>query len=460
MAVWSVVRISELEGAKRLDAEYYRPEYLEATNQLIRFGVGPLGNFISDIRYGIYTEPDYLELGTDFIRALNLEEVDVQGDILKVRPDVVPSPKYFLSPGDLLVVRSGANVGNSGVIIDRFSEATFGSYTIRLRFNPSINPYVAYVFLKSKFGRFQTIRFRTGLAQPNINIPNLKLLRITTRFSSSFQDDVESLVKQTHQEIIHSENLYIQAEQMVLQEVGWEELKLSQPKYWTVPLSRAQQVDRLDAEHFQPKYDKLIAHLKRTGKAKQIRDVLAEPIQKGVTPDYDLNGQIVVINSQHLGRHNLNFEDTDRTTEVFWRANKRAQIRQDDVMIYATGAYIGRTNAYLESASSLAGVDILLVRPTKDCHPLYLAVFLNALPGLLQSKKFSSGSGQAHIYPAYVSSYWIYIPSHVFQQKVADFVRQSYSARQKAKALLEKAKRAVEIAIEQGQKNAMAFLNT
>ena len=377
--------------------------------------------------------------------------MDIQGDVLKVRPDVVSSHKYLLSSGDLLVVRSGANVGNSGVIIDRFSGATFGSYTIRLRFKPSINPYVAYAFLKSKFGRFQTIRFRTGLAQPNINIPNLKLLRVTTHFSSSVQDNIESLVKQTHQEIIHSENLYLQAEQIVLQEISWDKLDRSQPKFWTVPLSLAQQVHRLDAEHFQPKYDKLLAHLKRTGKAKQIRDVLAEPIQKGITPDYDPNGPIVVINSQHLGRHNLNFEATDHTTEVFWKTNKRSQVRQDDVMIYATGAYIGRTNAYLESACALAGVDILLVRPTKDCHPLYLAVFLNSLPGLLQSKKFSSGSGQAHIYPGDVSSYWVYIPSDAFQQKISNLVRQSYSARQKANDLLEKAKRAVEIAIEQGQ---------
>ncbi len=27
MAVWSVVKVSELEGAKRLDGEYYQPKY-------------------------------------------------------------------------------------------------------------------------------------------------------------------------------------------------------------------------------------------------------------------------------------------------------------------------------------------------------------------------------------------------------------------------------------------------
>jgi restriction endonuclease S subunit len=447
MAVWSIVKVSELEGAKRLDAEYYRPEYLKVADKLHDRGAAHLGDLLSDIRYGIYTEPDYLKEGTDFIRALNLEELDIQGEVLKVRSGVIPSARYLLKPGDVLIVRSGANVGNAGIIIDRLSGATFGSYTIRLRFKPPINPYIVYVFLKSKFGRLQTVRFRTGLAQPNINIPNLRLLQIVDQFPTVEQEKIERLVKQLHREIIQSESLYLQAEQMVLEEIRWDKLDLSQPKWYTVPLSRVQEVQRLDAEHFQPKYDKLIAHLKKTGKVKQIRDLLAEPIQKGVTPDYDPDGSIVAINSQHLGRYCLNFEATDRTTQEFRKANRRAQIHQNDVMIYATGAYIGRANAYLETARALAGVDILLVRPTEECNPFYLAVFLNAPPGLMQSKRFASGSGQAHIYPEDVASYWIYIPSEKFQQKVADLVQKSYEARQKAKALLEEAKVKVEALI-------------
>lgn len=35
MAVISIVKLSELEGAKRLDAEYYRPEYLEIIKKLV-----------------------------------------------------------------------------------------------------------------------------------------------------------------------------------------------------------------------------------------------------------------------------------------------------------------------------------------------------------------------------------------------------------------------------------------
>jgi hypothetical protein len=42
--------------------------------------------------------------------------------------------------------------------------------------------------------------------------------------------------------------------------------------------------------------------------------------------------------------------------------------------------------------------------------------------------------------------------------RIAALVQQSFSARREAKALLERAKRAVEIAIEEGEERAMAYL--
>ena len=255
-------------------------------------------------------------------------------------------------------------------------------------------------------------------------------------------------VREAQQSLRQSEFLYCQAEQLVLDELRWDKLDLSQSNSYAIPLSQAKDVSRIDAEHFQPKYEKLLAHIKKVGKTKQIQEFLNEPILKGITPDYIPDEEIVVVNSQHLGRYCLNFEATDRTSVSFWKGNKRAHIKQYDVMIYATGAYIGRANPYLESARALAGVDLLLLRPNEECNPLYLSVYLNALPGMWQAEKFASGSGQRHIYPDNVKQFLVYLPPSEFQEKIADLVLQSYQARKEAKALLEEAKRRVEELIE------------
>ncbi len=443
MAVWSIVKVSELEGSNRLDAEYYRPEYLGAAEKLRGSGAECLGNLLSDIRYGIYTEPDYLDEGTDFIRALNLEELAVRGEIRKVRASVVPNANYLLIPGDILIVRSGANVGNVGIIVDRFEGATFGSYTIRLRIKDPLNPYVLYMFLKSKYGRLQTVRFRTGLAQPNINIPNLKFLQIVSQFPSSLQKDIESLVKQSHRKVINSESLYLQAERMVLKKIGWNNLDLSQPKWWSAPLARARETNRLDAEHFQPKYDKLIAHLKNTGKAKPLGKI-ATHSRRGLQPQYVESGEVVVVNSRHLGRYMLDLDATERTDEGFWGKNKRSRLRRHDVLLYSTGAYIGRTNAWLASRKAIASNHVTIIRPDDSCNPLYLAVFLNSPLGLLQTEKWASGSGQREIYPDDISRFLIYLPPKKFQQKIADLVQKSWNTSRRARAMLDDAKQMVE----------------
>jgi len=45
------------------------------------------------------------------------------------------------------------------------------------------------------------------------------------------------------------------------------------------------------------------------------------------------------------------------------------------------------------------------------------------------------------------------------EKEISALVQQSHAARREAKTLLEKAKRAVEIAIEEGEERAMEYLN-
>ena len=163
MAVFSIVKLSELEGAKRIDAEYYKPEYLWIKNLP---NLSPVRNLVGDIRYGLYVEPEYKEFGINFIRALNLLSFWIDGEILKIDEDKVPCD-YKLKVGDCLIVRSGANTGSIGFVFPKFRDSTFGSYTIKITFN-KINPAFASVFLASKFGLSQAIRLKTGSAQLNL----------------------------------------------------------------------------------------------------------------------------------------------------------------------------------------------------------------------------------------------------------------------------------------------------
>lgn len=444
MAIWSIVKVSELEGRRRVDAEYYHPKYFTTLDALHRLGAIPLEKVARPAKRKFrpktgqpfsYIEISEIDTGTGTINAVSL--------LGEEAPD---RAQWIVRKGDV-IISTVRPIRNAVALISAEEDGFVCSSGFAVLKAEAVAPEFLFIFLKARPIVELLDRRTANTMYPAVSWQDILTIPIF-RPDNKLEQFVSEKVAQAQSELKRSESLYLQAERMLLNELGWDKLDLSQPKWWTVSLSRAQEIHRLDAEHFQPKYDKLIAHLKRTGKVGQIRDMLAEPIRKGVTPEYDPDGSIVVVNSQHLGRYCLNFETTDRTTETFWKTHRRAQIRPNDVMIYATGAYIGRANAYLETARALAGVDILLVRPTSECNPLYLAVFLNSPPGLMQSRRFASGSGQAHIYPEDVSCYWVYLPSGNFQQRVADLVRQSYQARQKAKALLEEAKTRVEAVIE------------
>jgi restriction endonuclease S subunit len=439
MAVWSAVKASELKQAGRLDAEYFHPKYLANERRLAKAGPNcrSLASLLAGRVINGWDFRDFSEEGIPYVRVGDV----VCGEIRYRDAERVDIPRALirkdvsLNPGDILFTRKGT-YGRSAVVEAESANCLISSEIMRLRVNAAaVLPRFLSSFLNSQAGYLQVERRTHGVS--NFSISQRDLANITVIVpSKQKQQETEDLVKRAHVEQEKSCSMYLQAERAVLRELGWDRLDLSQPQVWTVRSARTTEALRIDPEHFQPKYDKLINYLKATKKAKQIVGIIREPVVKGVAPGYDPAGPIAVVNSQHLGRYCLDYEATDRTTEEHWKANKRAQIGTNDVMMYATGAHIGRTNVYLEAHRALAGIDVLLVRPTEDCNPLYLAVFLNAPVGLMQSMMFHSGSGQAHIYSGDVERYWVYLPPMSFQDEVADMVRQSYGAHQTAEALL------------------------
>jgi len=446
MAVKSIVKVSELEGAKRLDAEYYQPKYLQAVS-LLR-GYPLLHKFVYKVIHPSEIKRAYEDKGFPFLLSQNVLEnhLDFTQEVFIPTDVAAQIPKNKVEPGDVLMIRTGG-IGKAAPYLGEPKNLYSSAHVLILKTKDISGSFLSTYF-NTRYGKLVLQRGHYGALQPEIAPSYVRTVPIP-RFDKHEESEIENKVREAHWSLQESKSLYLQAEQIVMDELAWDKLDLSQPKSYAISLSQAKNGSRIDAEHFQPKYEKLLNHVKKAGETRQIREFLDEPVSKGVTPDYIPDGEIVVVNSQHLGRYCLNFEATDRTTLAFWERNKRAQIKEHDVMIYATGAYVGRANPYLESARALAGVDLLLVRPNRECNPLYLSVYLNALPGIYQAEKFASGSGQRHIYPGDVKQFLVHLPSQELQKKVADLVLQSYQARKKAKALLEEAKRKVEEAIEE-----------
>lgn len=440
MAVWSVIAISKLEGPKRIDPEYYQPAFLDAYDKLKNCGFPchRLGDLCACITDGSHVTPEYQNSGVRFLMVRDVQEEDINfNDNNFIGADFDKRLRHCKpTPGDIVLTKVGS-VGTAAIVPNDAPDFNIFVSLAVLKRIEGVNKSYLSAFLNSRYGRMQACRRAKGISQPDLHLQEIREFLIPVP-KNSFQEIIGDLLNESHRLKVNSRILYQQAEQMVLHEVGFDKVDLSWSPGYIVSDKDTRELSRIDAEHFQPKYVRLLRHLDKTGKAVKLGDILRSRIEKGVTPEYT-DGGVAAVNSQHLGRYMLNFERVDHTPESYWAANRRAQIKHLDVLVYATGAYVGRTNCYLEKQKALAGVDILMVRPNQECDPIYLSAFLNSPLGMLQAEQWASGSAQRHLYPEAVANFTLYLPTSTFQQKIADLVKRSYETRAKAKKLLNEA---------------------
>jgi len=449
MAVSSVVRKSELEGALRLDAEYYRPKYLATLDALRALKATPLEAVARPARRRFkakegepfsYIEISEVNTSTGAVNAMTL------------RGEEAPDRAQWIVRGGDVIVSTVRPARNAVALVSEAEDDFVCSSGFAVLKAVAVRPEFLFVYLKARPIVELLDRRTTATMYPAVSWQDVLGIPV---FSPDKTDEqfVAERVTEAQAQSKRSESLYLWAERMVVGELGWESLDLSQPKWWMVPVSRARGVGRLDADHFQPKYDRLIGHLEGTGKARSLGEI-ARYIKRGVQPRYVEGGGVLAINSRYVGKQLINTEQAERTDVAFWDDNPRARAYKHDVIMNSTGwGTIGRTNCVLHDGKTVVDNHVTIIR-VKDgaCDPVYLAVYLNSRAGLMQTDKWLSGSsGQIELYPEDIAGFVVYMASEKVQARVADLVMQSHDARQKARALLEEAKRKVEALIEGAQ---------
>ena len=154
---------------------------------------------------------------------------------------------------------------------------------------------------------------------------------------TSAQKSIEDIYVESNRESRRSKALYLQAEQLLLDELGFKELDLSHQLCYTVPFKKTKEANRFDAEHFQPKCERLLQHLVNTGKTDLLGNLVAQPIKRGLQPTYVEGGEVIVVNSKYVGKQFVNIEQAERTDAEFWQVSKRAHTRKYDVIMNSTG---------------------------------------------------------------------------------------------------------------------------
>jgi type I restriction enzyme S subunit len=466
MAVFSVIKLSELEGAKRIDAEYYKPEYLEVRNKLSSISTKEIKDISkSVVSFGAYSLCNYISFQKEGIPYLNVENIKEGyidwSDIKYIDPLVHKLLwKSKVREGQVILTMAGT-IGNATVAYKVPSELNSNQATAKITLKKGFSPFYLAVFLNSFYGKIQTKWEIVSNVQPNIFLWQIKRIKVFVPKGHDLIEKIEKLYKNGLGLLSHANLLYSQAENLFLEELGLKDFKPKYEKTYTAKLSFAFSAHRIDAEYFQPAYEEVIEKLRENNIELQPLRKFILSIQKGIEPgseNYQDEGK-PFIRVSNLSKYG--FTDRDQkylSEELYLQLRETYEPKQGDFLL-TKDATPGIAYVVKEQIEGIISSGILRLQINEnEIDKEYLALCINSIIGKMQVERDCGGSVILHWKPEQVKRLQIPLLPLSIQQEIASLVQQSHEARKKAKELLEIAKKAVEIAIEEGEEKAVNYI--
>ncbi len=453
MITYSIIKKSELEGAVRLDAEYYQPEYLEVGKKLQNSAVlSDISKKITD--FGAYSQMNFVEFvdkGIRFLRNQDIGEFFINdSDPVFVSDDTYKKLSLKLEEFDILTPRVGT-LGNATVVFNTNLPATANQNLAQIKADLNkIDPVFLAIFLCSNYGRKQFERAATGNVQPWLNLMQIKNLKVFVP-KKKLQEEIRDLALEALKVSKGSIEFYKQAEELLLEELGLSSfakaIEDEKDLWWVVDLSDVKSAKRIDADYFQPKYQKLVEQIQKNN-SRSLGDLVL--IKKGFEPGseaYQEEGKLFIRVSSVS---KLGIEEKDQkylSEELYKELKKDYEPKLGDILL-TKDATPGIAYVIKEPIEGIISGGILDLKVKENIESEYLALCISSIVGQWQAQRDSGGSVIAHWKPKQIKNLLIPILPKQTQQKIAELVRKSHEARNKSKELLEEAKRKVEEMID------------
>lgn len=450
----SIVKLSEVLSdveTFRLDAEYHLKEYVRIANfikqnkkRFLKFSDLNLKIDCSAFYAGV--EQYYGKGDFPMIRVQNIKDC-IDYDNCECIPRDLPNKTGYetlktVEKGDIVITKGGS-IGFVGYVTKEacvsrdliFVKSSILSERLQL---------FLYIYLSTNFIYKQLIRSSSQCAQPHLTITlvkNLDLLNV----SEAFQIQIERMVKEAHFCLAQSRQLYSQAEDLLLRELGFKDW---QPQNKAVSIKKFSDFafsGRLDAEYYQSKYDEFFTILNKK-KCCALCEIVS--IKKSVEPGSEAykDSGIPFVRVSDVTKFGI------EETGIFLSPNDfnldSLKPKKDTILLSKDGsigiAYKIEKNLDVITSGALLHLSII----NENCLPDYLTLVLNSVVVKLQSERDSSGAIIQHWKQSDIQKVIIPLLPLSIQKEIASLIQKSFSLKAQSNALLQKAKQAVEEEIE------------
>lgn len=459
----SEINLSDLERTFRIDSEFYMKPFLETHNLISSketLSVSQL-SMVSDGNHMSISDK-FIDSGISYYRGKDIHSFFIEN----ANPVCIDNETYdhhhlkrsHLKQGDVLLSIVGTIGGVA--LVSTSKKATCNCKLAILR-PKDVNGYYLSVFLKTDLGQKQIKRFTRGAVQQGLILEDLEQIFVPI-LSNGFQGKIERIVFSAKETLSLSKDTYTAAEALLLEDVGLHNITPDTGNVNVKSFSDSfTATGRLDAEYYLPKYEQAVTAVKK-GTCDILRNIA--DITKSVEPGsaaYADEG-LPFMRVSDYSKYGITPPAKNLSAD-FCKKNEalidRLKIRKDTVLLSKDGtvgiAYHVRENSDMVTSGAVLH---LRIKDSERMLPEYLTLVLNSPIVQLQAERDAGGSIILHWRVGEIENLVIPEMSMGKQQEIATKVRESFRLRETSEALLEIAKRAVEIAIEQDEAAAEDYI--
>lgn len=362
-----------------------------------------------------------------------------------------------LKENDIILSTRGT-VGSCALVTKEVLPANIDQDVARISLLPdgSILPGYIVAYLNSDFGQDHISRYSTGMVQQGLSLQKVREIPIPI-LSNIFQQSIDEVVSLALSKKRDAIRFQSQAEQTLLKALGLEGWQPPEPLTYTRRATEALAAGRIDSDFFAPARYAALEKLAETPH-RLLRDC-CRPIRELFDPQ-DSKGVVEVRNFDVTDALKPSLDDSKESVPVEELGSTKKRIQNGDVVISRLRSYL-RQIAVVRTSDEIPAVgssEFFVLRPLDGISPDLLMVFLRSAP--VQTILKYCQEGNQH--PRFGEANLLEIPFPDLLLKhskdITAHIQSAHAARQEAQDLLERAKRAVEIAIEEGEPAALKFL--
>jgi len=457
----TIARSTQLERTARIDAEYFQKRFLRSAALVEKWDrqhVADLAH-ISDGNHFSISE-DFVEEGVPYYRG---QDVTGRFFVENASPIHITHEAYsqkhmvrsHLKRGDVLLSIVGT-IGELGLIASD-APATCSCKLAILR-SRKISPEYLAVFLKSEHGQNQIERMTRGAVQKGLLLEDLDQLWVPN-VSNEFEKQIAEIVRNSRATRDLTTRKQSDAEGVLLSSLGLADWTPPEPLAYSARASEAFASGRLDAQYFMPAKHQVLQSLAAlpgallSDRVDSIREMwVPERVPQTMrVRNYDVTDALVPL-----------LDDEKEPSVAAEIGSMKKVLKDGDVAISRLRAYL-REVAVVRTRGNIPSVgssEFIVLRPKdKFISPETLMVFLHSAPVQTILKWCQDGSQ----HPRFSEDDLMAIPlpdaAALMSPEITRIVQEGFAARDRARKMLEAAQRAIEIAIEDGEPAAMAYLD-